>query len=495
MTTSGVLTFDSLNPVTNEVLASFPIHNEEDVQSAVSAAREESIKWQELGFDGRRKVLMAWCKLLIDRIDECATLISQETGKPTSDAVLEATLAIGHLSWAARNAREVLRTQYRRSGILMANMSASVERSPVGVVGVIGPWNYPIFTPMGSISYALAAGNTVVFKPSEFTPGVGVWLAKTFAEVAPNENIFSVVTGLGDTGRALCESGVNKLAFTGSTKTAKNVAATCAKTMTPVILECGGKDPVLIAVDADLKTAADFTLWSAMSNAGQTCIGAERVYVDERVADKFISIMIEEGKKIAPGAPDAQVKGHYGPATMPKQLDIIEAHISDAIARGGKLLLGGLDSVKRPFVEPVILGDVPEDSVSMTDETFGPVIIINRVKNMAEAIKLSNDSRYGLGASVWSKRQGRNIASQLHCGMVAINSTTSFAAVASVPFGGVKDSGYGRIHGPEGLLEFTYARSVVRAQFQLPISFTSFKRSAFADRIIVGVVKLLHGHN
>jgi len=481
-------TFDSHFPVTGEVLATYPIHTDADVKSAVAAARRVSPLWQGLGYPERRKVLLAWSKLLIDRIEECAELISQETGKPTSDAKLEASLAIGHLTWAARNARDILRTQHRAPGILMANMAATVERSPFGVVGVIGPWNYPIFTPMGSISYALAAGNTVVFKPSEFTPGVGTWLAKTFSEVAPSHEIFLVVTGLGDTGRALCESGVDKLAFTGSTKTAKVVAATCAQTLTPVILECGGKDPVIIAADADVNTAADFTLWSAMSNAGQTCIGAERVYVHEKVADQFIAKILELGKKITPGAPG---HGNYGPATMPKQIDIIQSHIADGIAQGGQALLGGLDSVKRPFVEPVILINVPEDSMAMQEETFGPVIIINRVKDTSEAITLSNASRYGLGASVWSKLQGKKIASELHCGMVAINSTISFAAVASVPFGGVKDSGYGRIHGPEGLLEFTYARSVVRARFQLPISFTSFRRNDFADRLIVGLVKTL----
>jgi acyl-CoA reductase-like NAD-dependent aldehyde dehydrogenase len=478
--------FNSHFPVTGEVLAAYPIHSDADVKSAVAAARQASPQWQVLGYLERRSVLLAWSKLLLDRIEECAALVSDETGKPASDAKLEATLAIGHLVWAARNARDVLRTQHRRPGVLMANMAATVERSPFGVIGVIGPWNYPIFTPMGSISYALAAGNTVVFKPSEFTPGIGIWLAQTFAEVAPSHNIFSVVTGLGDTGRALCESGVDKLAFTGSTKTAKIVAATCAKTLTPVIVECGGKDPVIIAADADLNTAADFTLWSAMSNAGQTCIGAERIYVHEKVADQFITKMIELGEKIRPGAPG---HGNYGPATMPKQLDIIESHIVDAIAQGGQAVLGGPDSVKRPFVEPVILVNVPENSIAMQEETFGPIIIINRVRDISEAIRLSNASRYGLGASVWSKSQGNKIASQLHCGMVAINSTISFAAVASVPFGGVKDSGYGRIHGPEGLLEFTYARSVVRARFQLPIAFTSFRRNAFADRLIVGLVK------
>ena len=422
--------------------------------------------------------------------DELAELVSLETGKPTSDAKLEAALAAGHIAWAARHAESVMRTSYRSPGLLMANMSATVERSPVGVVGVIGPWNYPVFTPLGSIAYALAAGNSVVFKPSEYTPGVGQYLARTFLDATLFADVFICITGLGETGKFLCESGVDKLAFTGSTRTAKIVAATCAAHMTPVVLECGGKDPVIVAHDADIARAADATVWSAFSNAGQTCIGAERVYVDERVADKFIEKVLEIAKTIKPGAPGA---GKYGPTTMPKQIPIIQSHIDDAIARGAKVLMGGSDSVKAPFVEPVILCDVPEDSIAMTDETFGPTIAINRVQSMAEAIKLSNDTRYGLGASVWSKRRGKQIASQLHTGMVAINSTISFAAVDSVPFGGVKDSGYGRIHGPEGLLEFTYPRTVVRARFQLPIAFTSFSRTAGSDKLIVAVTKFLKG--
>jgi acyl-CoA reductase-like NAD-dependent aldehyde dehydrogenase len=372
----------------------------------------------------------------------------------------------------------------------MANMSATVERSPVGVVGVIGPWNYPVFTPLGSIAYALAAGNTVVFKPSEYTPGVGQFLAQSFIDSSTLSDIFICITGLGETGKFLCESGVDKLAFTGSTRTAKIVSAACATHMTPVVLECGGKDPVIVAHDADIKRAADATVWSAFSNAGQTCIGAERVYVDERVADQFIAKVLEIARDIRPGAPG---EGKYGPTTMPKQLPIIQSHIDDAIARGAKVLMGGSNSVKAPFVEPVIFADVPEDSIAMTEETFGPTIAINRVKDMAEAIRLTNASRYGLGASVWSKKGGKKIASQLHTGMVAINSVISFAAVDSVPFGGVKDSGYGRIHGAEGILEFTYPRTVVRARFQLPIAFTSFSRTAGNDKLIVAVTKFLKG--
>lgn len=490
MVLSDTSTFTSHNPVTDEVITSYEIFSEVAVRGAVDRARAATQEWRELGFRGRRKVLLKWSNDLLLNIDSLTDVVSLETGKPMSDAKLEISLAAGHIAWAARHSESVMRTSHRSPGLLMANMSATVERSPVGVVGVIGPWNYPVFTPLGSIAYALAAGNTVVFKPSEYTPGVGEYLVQSFVDSCLLADVFTCVTGLGETGKFLCESGVDKLAFTGSTRTAKIVAATCAAHMTPVVLECGGKDPVIVAHDADIKRAADATVWSAFSNAGQTCIGAERVYVDERVADKFIAKVLEIAKDIHPGAPG---HGKYGPTTMPKQIPVIQSHIDDAIARGAKVMMGGSDSVKAPFVEPVILCDVPEDSIAMTEETFGPTIAINRVKNMAEAIELSNATRYGLGASVWSKRRGKQIASQLHTGMVAINSVVSFASVDSVPFGGVKDSGYGRIHGPEGLLEFTYPRTVVRARFQLPIAFTSFSRTAGNDKLIVAVTKLLKG--
>jgi len=483
-------TFDSLNPVTGLSIGQHALSSKEDVDAAVASAAHVAPHWQAMGFKGRKKALLQWNSYLLENLDDLVEIVSLETGKPTSDATLEASLALAHLGWAARQAEEVMRTSHRSPGVLMANMSATVERSPLGVVGVIGPWNYPVFTPMGSISYALAAGNTVVFKPSEYTPAVGKFLADSFLEATGLSDVFISVTGLGDTGKYLCESGINKLAFTGSTATAKRVAATCALTMTPVVLECGGKDPVIVDRDADLKRAADATIWSSMSNAGQTCIGAERVYVHQDVADEFIDHCLRIASTIKPGEPGV---GNYGPATMPKQLAIIEGQIKDAIAKGGRVLMGGVDSVHAPYVDPVIITDVPEDSTAITEETFGPTLVINRVATMQEAIALTNASRYGLGASVWSKRNGKKIARSLACGMVSINSVIAFAAIASIPFGGVKDSGYGRIHGPEGILEFTYPRSVVRTRFYLPIAFTSFKRTAGNDKLIVRLNKILKG--
>ena len=487
METITTSSFDSHNPVDGTVLGSYPNTSAADVNEAVARARAASLAWQALGFRGRRKVLLKWASLITKQVDEIAEIVRAETGKPVSDATLEATLALGHLAWAAKHAESVLAKQHRPSGLLMFNMKTNVTRVPMGVVGVIGPWNYPIFTPMGSIAYALAAGNTVVFKPSEFTPGVGRWLADSFANIAPFADIFTCVTGLPETGKALTESAVDKVSFTGSTRTAKKVAAACAERMVPVVLECGGKDPVLVAADADIDRAAEYALWSAMSNAGQTCIGAERVYVVNEVADKFITKITELAKEIHPGK-----DGNYGPATMPSQLKVIQGHIDDAAAKGAKFVIGGVDSVKAPFVEPVIMVDVPENSTAVTEETFGPTLVINRTTDMAEAIRLANATRYGLAASVWSKRNGEKIAAQLQCGMVSVNSVIAFAAIASVPFGGVKDSGYGRIHGPEGLLEFTYPRTVVKTIFNIPIVFTSFGRTKFADKFIKFAIKTLH---
>jgi aldehyde dehydrogenase (NAD+) len=490
MATKQRPSFDSHNPVNGDAIATYPIFGEGEIAEIVTRARTATTKWQKFGFNGRKQVLLAWSSIIMRRIEQIAELISRETGKPMSDARLEVTIAINHIEWAARHAESILRTSYRRPGLLMANMAATVERAPFGVTGVIGPWNYPIFTPVGSISYALAAGNTVIFKPSEYTPGVGMWLAESFNEVAPFADIFTTITGLAETGSALCVSGFDKISFTGSTRTAKLVAAQCASVMVPVVLECGGKDPVIVAADADIKRAVDATMWSAMANAGQSCIGAERVYVHESVADEFIAQTIEIAGTIHAGGPG---EGNYGPATMPSQIKVISSHIKAAIEDGGTCVYGGPQSVKSPYVQPVVLVNVPESSIAMREETFGPIIIINRVASMREAIDLSNASRYGLGANVWSKRQGKKIASQLQCGMVAINSTFAFATIASVPFGGVKDSGSGRVHGPEGLLEYTYARTVVRTRFNLPFKFLSFKRRPSDDALVIKLTKLLRG--
>ncbi|MCW2757964.1 MAG: aldehyde dehydrogenase, partial [Nocardioidaceae bacterium] len=289
----GRPTFDSLNPRTGDVVASHPVRSAAEVQAAVARGREAAAWWSALSFDERADHLLTWKGVVTRRIAQLADVVHQETGKPHGDASLEIALAVDHISWSAKHAEKVLKRRKVPSGLLMANQAASVEYQPLGVVGVIGPWNYPVFTPIGSITYALAAGNAVVFKPSEHTPGVGQWLADTFTEVV-GRPVFQVVTGLGETGDALCRSGVDKLAFTGSTSTGKKVMAACATTLTPVVIEAGGKDAVLVDADADIEAAADATLWGACSNAGQTCIGVERVYVHERVYDDFLATLVDK---------------------------------------------------------------------------------------------------------------------------------------------------------------------------------------------------------
>ena len=321
-------TFDSLDPRNGQVIASYPRHTPEQVGEVVARARRASRWWNDLGFDGRARKLAAWRQLLDRRRDELAAVVSRETGKPLDDARIEGILALDHLHWAAKNAAKVLGPRNAAAGLLMVNHKASVEYPPMGVVGVLGPWNYPVFTPMGSIVYALAAGNTVVFKPSELTPGVGKWLVDSFAEAVGEDAVFQLITGEGETGAALCRAGVDKLAFTGSTATAKKVMATCAETLTPVLVECGGKDALLVDADADLDDAAAAVVWGAMSNAGQTCVGVERVYVVDAVAEDLLDRVAARAATIAPGgAPDA----HYGPITMPSQLGIISGQIDDAL--------------------------------------------------------------------------------------------------------------------------------------------------------------------
>ncbi len=487
--TRSASTFDSLNPRTGEVVATHPIASEADVRAAVDRARTASAWWGALSFDERKARLNAWKGVVTRRIGELAAVMEAETGKPHGDALLECALAIDHLAWASSHAEKVLKRRSVSSGLVMANQKATVEYRPLGVVGVIGPWNYPVFTPMGSIAYALAAGNAVVFKPSEYTPGVGLWLAATFREVV-DQPVFQVVTGLGDTGAALCRAGVNKVAFTGSTATGKRVMAAASETLTPVLIEAGGKDALIVDADADVAAAVDGAVWGANANAGQTCAGVERVYVHESVYDDFLAQVIARTQEIH-ATNDAGAK--IGPITMPSQIAIIRRHIDDALASGGRAVLGGPESVGDRFVQPVILVDVPETSAAVTEETFGPTMTVTKVKDMDEAVALTNASKYALGSSVFSKSNGMRIAERLRVGMTAINGVITFAGVPSLPFGGVGDSGFGRIHGPDGLKEFTYAHAITRQRMKPLLALTTFQRTEKAEKQLGKLITMLHG--
>lgn len=485
-------TFSSLNPATSEIIGEYPVDDAATVQAAVARAHEAGHWWRNLRHRERRRRLLRWKAAIVRYLPRLAELVHRETGKPLDDAKLEIILAIVHIDWAAKHARTVLGRRRVRTGLLAVNQAATLEYRPHGVIGVLGPWNYPVFTPIGSIAYALAAGNTVVFKPSEYTPGVGAYLVELLDGVLSEQPVLQLVTGFGATGDALVRGGVDKVAFTGSVRTAKRVAAACAERLTPLVAECGGKDALIVDADADLDAAADAAAWGALSNAGQTCTGVERVYAVDSVYDTFVAKLTERARPVRPG--DDREAG-YGPMTMPSQIDVVERHITDALDRGGRALVGGRDAVHAPYVDPVVLADVPADAAACTEETFGPTVAVARVANLDEAVRHANATSYGLGSTVFSgdTRRATRVARRLRGGMTSINAVIAFASVPALPWGGVGDSGYGRIHGADGLREFAAPKAVTRRRFALPINPTSFTRTETDLRRLTRMITLRHG--
>jgi acyl-CoA reductase-like NAD-dependent aldehyde dehydrogenase len=486
-------TFGSTDPATGAVVGVFPVHDADAVRATVARARVAAERWASLGFAERRRRLAAFRGHLARRIDELADLVHRENGKPHADAVLEITLTIDHLAWAGAHARRTLGPRQVNPGLLAVNHAAYLEYQPLGVVGVIGPWNYPVFTPMGSIVYALAAGNAVVFKPSEFTPAIGAWLAAAWRAAVPDvADAFCVVTGSGGTGAALCRAGVGKLAFTGSADTGRKVMATCAETLTPVLMECGGKDAMIVDDDADVAAAADAAVWGAMSNAGQTCIGIERVYATGAVYDRFVAEVTERVGTLRPGSDDG---ASYGPMTMAEQTDVVRRHVQDARSAGGRVVTGG--GADGGFVAPTVLLEVPESSAAVREETFGPTLTIARVRDAEEALQRANASTMGLGGSVFSGSTARamDLARRMRSGMTAVNSVLTFAAVPALPFGGLGESGFGRIHGADGLREFTRTKAITRQRFPLPVQMMSFRRPPGVTGTVARVFGAVHGRH
>jgi succinate-semialdehyde dehydrogenase/glutarate-semialdehyde dehydrogenase len=480
----------STNPATGAEVGRFPVADEAAVRAAVARAQPAARWWAQLGFTGRRERLLRWRGALADRMEELAALINAEGGKPVAEAVVEIAVAVDHLNFAAKRARKVLGMRRVRSTIPVLEHSAWLEYQPYGVVGVIGPWNYPIHTPLGSISYALAAGNAVVFKPSEYTPTVGQWYVDLFNEIVPEQPVLQIIHGTGETGAALTGSAVDKLAFTGSTATGKKIMAACAATLKPVLLECGGKDAMVVAEDADVAAAADAATWGGLTNAGQACVAIERVYVADAVYDDFLAQLVRRAAKLTVSAdPGADL----GPITMPSQIDVIRRHIDDALAHGGRAVLGGPDAVAPPYVYPTILVDVPEGSAAVQEETFGPTLVVNRVASADEGVERANATRYGLGSAVFSRRHGMALARRIRSGMTSINAPLTFAGMPSLPFGGVGDSGIGRIHGDDGLREFGRAKAITRRRAPSLIAGSTFDRTDKQIRQMISAMKLLYG--
>lgn len=489
---STILT--SHNPATGDVIATHTIHDAAAVRATVETARKAAQTWGALSFAERKKHLLRWVSHLLAHSGELSELIHRENGKPVDDAYLEVVLAVEHIVWAAKQAGKHLSPRSVFPGPLMANFSATVEERPLGVVGVIGPWNYPIYTPTGSIGYALAAGNTVVFKPSEYTTTVGNWYANSFVLANPDlpKGVLTSVNGCGETGAALVDSGVDKIAFTGSTATGKRIMAAAAMSLTPVLLECGGKDAAIVAADADIKAAADAIAFGAMANSGQTCVAVERVYVEKAVRDEFVA---EIRKVLATVKPGSGADASYGPMTMPAQVEVVRNHILDALNNGGTAVVGGVDSVRAPFIDPVVLLDTDENSAAVQEETFGPTLTIRTVDSIDEAVALVNASKYGLASTVFSRKHGTDIARRLRAGATSVNSACAFAAISSLPFGGVGQSGFGRIHGEPGLREFTRTHSIAAQRFPIPgMALLSFSRSGTTMKIVKMAIGLMHGH-
>jgi succinate-semialdehyde dehydrogenase / glutarate-semialdehyde dehydrogenase len=480
----------STNPVDGAEVGRFPVADAEAVAAAVARARAAAAWWRELGFEARKVRLLRWRTAITKRLPELLAIMHAEGGKPNVDAMLECAAAIDHIAWSARNARRVLRSRRVGGNILLPEFAARLEYQPFGVIGVIGPWNYPILTPIGSITYALAAGNVVVFKPSEYTPAVGRWYVDRLNEIVPEHPVLQVIYGAGETGAHLVTSSVDKVAFTGSPRTARKIMAACAETLTPVLIEGGGKDAMIVDTDADLDMASSAAVWGGMSNAGQTCVGIERIYVAEPVYDAFLSKVVDKAAKLKVGGTAAD---DVGPITMPAQIDIIRRHIDDALARGGRAVLGGPDAVTPPFVHPTILVDVPEDAAAVQEETFGPTLTIAKVRTAEDAVTLANAVSYGLGGAVFGKARAMGIARRLRSGMVSVNGTLSFAGLPALPFGGVGDSGFGRIHGDDGLREFARPKALAVRRMRTLVPLTTFDRKPGHVGILRRLLRVLHG--
>ena len=454
----------SLDPATGEEIGRAPLASPEEVALAVRRARAAQPAWASLAFKERGRVILKAREIMLSQIDEIATLISRETGKPVSEALsMEIVPALDAMHYFARSTAKLLRPQRINIGQYgFMGRSSSIIYKPVGVVGIISPWNFPLATPAEEVVMALMAGNAVVLKPSELTPLTALKIGEIFLKSDLPNGLLEIVTGGGSTGAALIDARVDKVMFTGSVATGKRVAEAAAKQLTPVVLELGGKDPMVVLEDADIENAARGAVWGAFANAGQACASVERCYVHESIAPQFLARVLAETQSLKQ---DTGIKADtdIGAMTNEGQLRIVEEHVSDAVERGAKVLAGGKRSnLSGFFYPPTVLTNVDHGMAIMRDETFGPVLPVMIFKTEDEAIRLANDSVYGLTASVWTKdiARGRNIAERIEAGTVMVNDVLYTHGIAQTPWGGIKDSGYGRTHGRMGLLELVTPQHV-----------------------------------
>jgi acyl-CoA reductase-like NAD-dependent aldehyde dehydrogenase len=455
------------NPATGETIATVPDLDADAVAELARRGRAAQPEWEAFGFEGRGRVLRRAQKWLMDNSERVIDTIVSETGKTWEDAQLaEIAYAGGAFGFWAEHAPEYLADErVKSSQILVKGKKLLLRYRPLGLVGVIGPWNYPLTNSFGDCIPALAAGNSVILKPSEVTPLTSLLLAEGLREQGLPEHVLQIATGRGETGAALVEE-VDMIMFTGSTRTGRKVAGAAARRLIPCSLELGGKDPMIVLSDADLERAANFAAYYSMQNAGQTCISIERAYVEEPVYDEFVAKVSDKVRALRVGRPAGPGSVDVGAITFPPQLETIEAHVKDAVRKGARVLAGG-HAVQGAgggrFYEPTVLVDVDHSMQIMTEETFGPTLPIMKVRDEEEAVKLANDSPYGLGASVFTRdtARGEAIARRLEVGAANVNDALINYTVLELPMGGAKASGLGSRHGAGGIRKYCSQQAIV----------------------------------
>ena len=450
---------DSFNPATGERIGAVPVTRPDEVQAVVDAVAKVQPFWAQLTLSDRARYLERAAQVLIDESDEIRDLIVREQGKPRNEAfTMEVLPTIDALGWIAREGVALLADEpIAMPQVFLRTKSSAFVYEPLGVIAVIAPWNYPWSIPFGEVALALMAGNGVVLKPATLTPLIGERIRKVFERAGVPEGLLRVVHGPG-TGSALVNSTVAKVFFTGSVETGRGVGEACARQLKGSVLELGGKDPMIVLGDVNLEHAVAGAAWGGFANAGQTCSGIERVYVMREVSERFISGVVEAAQQLRVGDPikwDTEI----GPMVSHEQYEIVRELVDDAVASGATLCCGGpVDpppGLDGDFYAPAVLTGVTHEMRIMREEIFGPVLPIVVVDSEDEAIALANDSRFGLGASVWTsdRSKGERIARELQSGMVWINDHMFSHGACQCSWGGVKESGLGRTHSKFGLYE------------------------------------------
>jgi acyl-CoA reductase-like NAD-dependent aldehyde dehydrogenase len=485
------------NPATGEIITTVPSLGPDEVKQMVARARAAQPGWQELGFNGRAKIFLRAQKWVLDNADRIIDVVCSETGKTYEDAQLaEISYGANAFGFWAKKAPEYLADERVHSGNLFVLGKKLITRyAPLGVVGVIGPWNFPLTNSFGDCIPALAAGNSVVLKPSEVTPLTSLLMLEMMRDCGMPDNVFQVATGAGETGAALIDE-VDYVMFTGSTKTGKKVMRRAAETLTPVGLELGGKDPMIVLADADVDRAANAATYYSMNNGGQVCISTERVYVEEPIYDKFVSKVTENVGRLRQGGPTGPASSDVGAVIFPPQIDIIDAHVKDAVKKGAKVLTGGkpAEGAGR-FYEPTVLVDVDHTMDCMTEETFGPTLPIMKVGSPEEAVKLANESPYGLAASVFTKdvAKGEAIARQVEAGVCCVNDAQINYAALELPMGGWKASGLGSRHGPGGIRKYCAQQTILITRLAPKRDVHMFPYKARNTKLLGRLLRLLYG--